>query len=171
MATSIDFNTEVLGHSSNRVLGYSDNFFFYQQCTFRALSCINSAARKVPLERNRATDFCVPVQFDSFSFFYSSSVLRKKKKCSMIELSLLFLNTISSVNAWIVRIFKMVRFFDQLKLTTIYIYHVWSGHNVFFSQSHIRHLRFNNPFIKQIYSLKFFQRPGSILRQIGIYRT
>ena len=39
----------------------------------------------------------------------------------------------------------------------------------FFSQSHIRHLQhFNNPFIKQIYSLKFFQRPGSILRQIGI---
>ena len=39
----------------------------------------------------------------------------------------------------------------------------------FFSQSHIRHLQhFNNPFIKQIYSLKFFQRPGSILGQIGI---
>ena len=39
----------------------------------------------------------------------------------------------------------------------------------FFSQSHIRHLQhFNNPFLKQIYSLKFFQRPGSILGQIGI---
>ena len=39
----------------------------------------------------------------------------------------------------------------------------------FFSQSHIRHLQhFNNPFIKQIYSLKFFQRPGSILGQIGL---
>ena len=39
----------------------------------------------------------------------------------------------------------------------------------FFSQSHIKHLRhFNNPFIKQIYSLKFFQRPGSILGQLGI---
>ena len=38
-----------------------------------------------------------------------------------------------------------------------------------FSQSHIRHLQhFNKPFIKQIYSLKFFQRPGSILGQIGI---
>ena len=35
-----------------------------------------------------------------------------------------------------------------------------------FSQSHIKH--FNNPFIKQIYSLKFFQRPGFILGQIGI---
>ena len=39
----------------------------------------------------------------------------------------------------------------------------------FFSQSHIRHLQhFNNPFMKQIYSLKFFQRPGLILGQIGI---
>ena len=39
----------------------------------------------------------------------------------------------------------------------------------FLSQSHIRHLQhFNNPFIKQIYSLKFYQRPGSILCQIGI---
>ena len=39
----------------------------------------------------------------------------------------------------------------------------------FFSQSHIRHSQiFNNLFIKRIYSLKFFQRPGSILRQIGI---
>ena len=39
----------------------------------------------------------------------------------------------------------------------------------FFSQSHIRHLQhLNNPFIKQIYSLKFFQRQGSILGQIGI---
>ena len=38
----------------------------------------------------------------------------------------------------------------------------------FLSQSHIRHLHFNNPFIKQSYSLKFFQRPGSILGQIGI---
>ena len=39
----------------------------------------------------------------------------------------------------------------------------------FLSQSHIKHLlHFNNPFIKQIYSLKFFQRLGSILRQIGI---
>ena len=38
----------------------------------------------------------------------------------------------------------------------------------FFSQSHINHIQhFNNPFIKQIYSLKFFQRPGSILEQIG----
>ena len=62
MATSIDFNTRVLGHSSDRVLRYSDNFV-YQHCTFRALSCINRAARKVPLERNRAADFRVPVQF------------------------------------------------------------------------------------------------------------
>ena len=39
----------------------------------------------------------------------------------------------------------------------------------FFRQSHIRYLQhFNNPFIKQIYSLKFFQRQGSILEQIGI---
>ena len=41
----------------------------------------------------------------------------------------------------------------------------------FFSRSHIRHLQhFNNPFIKQIYtsSLKFFQRPGSILGQIVV---
>ena len=38
----------------------------------------------------------------------------------------------------------------------------------FFSQSHISHIQhFNNPFIKQIYSLKFFQRLGSILKQIG----
>ena len=38
-----------------------------------------------------------------------------------------------------------------------------------FSQSHIRHLQhFNNPFLKQIFSLKFFQRPGSLLRHIGI---
>ena len=38
----------------------------------------------------------------------------------------------------------------------------------FFSQSHIKHLQhFNNPCMKQIYSLKFFQRPGSILRQMG----
>ena len=27
MATSIDFNTRILGHSSDRVLGYSDIFF------------------------------------------------------------------------------------------------------------------------------------------------
>ena len=41
----------------------------------------------------------------------------------------------------------------------------------FFSQSHIRHLQhFNNPFMKQTYSLKFFQRPGSILRQTCIPR-
>ena len=39
----------------------------------------------------------------------------------------------------------------------------------FLSQSHINHIQhFNNPFIKQIYSLKFFQRLGSILKQIGI---
>ena len=29
MATSIDFNTRVLGHSSDRVPGYSDDFFFF----------------------------------------------------------------------------------------------------------------------------------------------
>ena len=62
MATSIDFSTRVLGHTSDRVLGYSD-CFYYQNCTFHALSCINRAARKVPLERNQAADFCVPVQF------------------------------------------------------------------------------------------------------------
>ena len=39
----------------------------------------------------------------------------------------------------------------------------------FFSQSHIRYLQhFNNPFIKQIYSLKFFRDGGSILGQISI---
>ena len=62
MATTIDFNTRVLGHSSDQVLGYSHDFI-YQHCTFRALSCINRAKRKVPLERNRAADFRVPVQF------------------------------------------------------------------------------------------------------------
>ena len=59
MAKSIDFNTRVLGHSSDRVLGYSDVFFFYQHCTFRAFSFINREARKLPLERNRAADFHV----------------------------------------------------------------------------------------------------------------
>ena len=39
----------------------------------------------------------------------------------------------------------------------------------FFNQLHIRHLQhFKNPFIEQNYSLKFFQRPGSLLGQIGI---
>ena len=121
MATSIDFNARVLGHSSDRVLGYSD-VFFYQHCTF--MLCINRAARKVPLERSRAADFHVPVQFIqqfSVSFIHLKS---SEKNRSMIELSPLFLNTISSVNARIVQIFKMVRFFDQLKLTTIYIHHV-----------------------------------------------
>ena len=28
MATSIDFNSQVPGHSSDRVPGYSDDFFF-----------------------------------------------------------------------------------------------------------------------------------------------
>ena len=56
---SIHLNTRVLGYSSNRVLGYSDDFFFIQHCTFRVLSCVNRAARKVPLERNRAADFHV----------------------------------------------------------------------------------------------------------------
>ena len=66
----------------------------------------------------------------------------------------------------------MVWFFWSAKIKTIYIYHVKSGHNVFFSQSHVRHLQhFHNPFIKQIYSLKFFQRPGAILGQIGIPHT
>ena len=123
MATRIDFNTRVLGHSSDRVLGYSDDFV-YQHCTLRALSCINSATRKVRLERNRTSDFSVPVQFIqqfSVSFIHLQSL---KKKRSMIELSPLFLNTISSVNAQIVPIFKMVRFFDKPILTTIYIYHV-----------------------------------------------
>ena len=80
MATSIDFNTRVLGHSSDRVLGYSDDFV-YQHCTFRALSCINRAARKVPLERNRAADFRVPVQFIqqfSVSFIHLQSSEKKK---------------------------------------------------------------------------------------------
>ena len=98
MATSIDFNTRVLGHSSDRVLGYSDVFlFFYQHCTF--MLCINRAVRKVPLERNRAADFHVPVHFIqqfSVSFIHLQS---SEKKRSMIELSPLFLNTISSVNA------------------------------------------------------------------------
>ena len=41
----------------------------------------------------------------------------------------------------------------------------------FLNQSHIRHLQhFNNPFIKKIYRLKFFQWPGWILGQIGIPR-
>ena len=75
MATSIDFNTRVLGHSSDRVLGYSDDYF-YQHCTFRALSCIVRAARKVPLKRNRAADFRVPVQL--IQQFSVSLVLRKK---------------------------------------------------------------------------------------------
>ena len=82
MATSIDFNTRLLGHSSDRVLGYSDDFFFfYQHCTFRALSCVTRAARKVPLERNRAADFRVPVQFIqqfSVSFIHLQSSEKKK---------------------------------------------------------------------------------------------
>ena len=63
MATSIDFNTRVLGHSFDRVLGYSDDFFIYQHSTFRTLSYINRTAKKVPLERNQAADFRVQVQF------------------------------------------------------------------------------------------------------------
>ena len=87
MATSIDFNTRVLGHSFDRVLGYSDIFFFffYQHCTF--MLCINRAARKVPLERNWAADFHVPVQFIqqfSVSFIHLQS---SEKIRSMIELS------------------------------------------------------------------------------------
>ena len=83
MATSINFNTRVLGHSSDRVPGYSDDFFFffYQHCTFRVLSCINKAARKVPFERNRAADFRVPVQFIqqfSVSFIHLQSSEKKK---------------------------------------------------------------------------------------------
>ena len=90
------------------------------------MSYINRAARKVPLERNQAADFRVPVQFIqqfSVSFIHLQS---SEKNRSMIELSPLFLNTISSVNARIVPIFKMVQFFDQQKLTTIcmYIYDV-----------------------------------------------
>ena len=80
MATSIDFNTRVLGHSSDRVLDHSDDF---------------RAARKVPLETNRAADFHVPVQFIqqlSVSFIHIQS---SEKNRSMKELSLLFLNTIS----------------------------------------------------------------------------
>ena len=81
MATSIDFNTRVLGHSSDQVLGYSDDCLptLYQHCIFHEMSCTNGASREVTLERNRAADFSMPVQFiRQFSvFFYSSSVLRK----------------------------------------------------------------------------------------------
>ena len=52
----------------------------YQHCTFRALSCINQAARKIPLERNRAADFRVPVQFIqqfSVSFIHLQSSEKK----------------------------------------------------------------------------------------------
>ena len=97
--------------------------FFYQHCTFRALSCLNRAARKVPLERSQTADFRVLIHFIqqfSVSFIHLQS---SEKNRSMIELSPLFLNTISSVNAQILPIFKMVRVFDQQKLT-IYIYHV-----------------------------------------------
>ena len=59
---SIDFNTRVLSHFSDGVLGYSDDFL-PALCIFRALSCINRAAREVTLEGNRASDFSVPVQF------------------------------------------------------------------------------------------------------------
>ena len=79
MATSIDFNTRVLGHSSDRLLRYSYDFF-YQHCTFRVLSCINRAARTVPLERNRPADFHVPVQFIqqfSVSFIHLQSSEKK----------------------------------------------------------------------------------------------
>ena len=81
MAKSIDFNTRVLGHSSDRVPSYLDDFFFYQHCTFRVLSCINKAARKVPFERNRAADFRVPGQFIqqfSVSFIHLQSSEKKK---------------------------------------------------------------------------------------------
>ena len=79
MATSINFNTRVLGHSSDQVLGYSDDFF-HKHCTFRALSCINRASRNVPLERNQVADFCVPVQFIqqfSVSFIHLQSSEKK----------------------------------------------------------------------------------------------
>ena len=119
MATSIDFNTQVLRHSSDQVLGYSDDFF-YQHCTFRALSCINRAAKEGTFGKNRTADFRVPVQFiQHFSVSFIHLQSSEKKNCSMVELSPLFLNTISSVNGQIVPIFKMVRFF-----ITIYIYHI-----------------------------------------------
>ena len=54
----------------------------------------------------------------------------------MTELSPLFLNTISSINARIVRIFKMVHFFYQQKLTTIYIYH-FNQDIMYFLANHI----------------------------------
>ena len=62
MDTSIDFNIRVLGHSSDRVLGYSDNFFT-NTAHFARCRVLNRIARKVPLERNRAANFCVLVQF------------------------------------------------------------------------------------------------------------
>ena len=116
---------------------------------------------------------CRSNSFNSFQFllFIFSP---QKKNHSMTELSPLFLNTISSINARIVRIFKLVRFFYQQKLKTIYIYH-FNQDIMYFLANHISDicnistiLFFNNPFMKQIYSLKFFQRPGSILGQIGI---
>ena len=87
-------STRSFFHLNTRILGR----FFYQHCTFQALSCINTAAREVTLERNRATDFCVPVQYIqqfSVSFIHLQS---SEKNRSMIELSPLFLNSISSIN-------------------------------------------------------------------------
>ena len=118
MATSIDFNTRVLGHSSDQVLGYSDDFF-YQHCTFCVLSCTNRAARKVPLERiGQQISVCRFNSFKSFQFLlFIFSPQKKKKTFHGIIIMALFLHTISSVNAQIELIFKMVRFFDQQKLT------------------------------------------------------
>ena len=95
MATCINFNTRVLGHSSDQILGYSDDP--YQHCIFCALSCINRTAREVTWERNRAADFSVPVQLIhefSVSFIHLKS---SEKNRSMIKLSLLSLNSIGSV--------------------------------------------------------------------------
>ena len=76
---SIDLNTLALGHSSDRVLRYSDDFL-PALCIFRALSCINRAAREVTLERNWAADFSVPVQFVhkfSVTFIHLQSSAKK----------------------------------------------------------------------------------------------
>ena len=61
MATSIDFNTRVLSHSSGRVLGYSDDFLSKLHILHIVMYKLNRAAREVTLERNWAADFSVPV--------------------------------------------------------------------------------------------------------------
>ena len=76
MVTSIDLNTRVLGHSSDRLLGR----FFFTNTAHIAQCHINRAARKVPLERNQAADFRVPVQFIqqfSVSFIHLQSSEKK----------------------------------------------------------------------------------------------